>query len=269
MEPQVPGRMPRAGLLLLPLLLCFGPETVGSINPAALKKIVDHVNNNGGVNKQYAFATALPHATCSNPQDVATYLPMAQLADMRRKIGPFGALYNPPNGNIVAARPKTVITPRGNYTEHSEWRLLSGPNSLVAQLTARTYGQNSCLILFTFNSPCSSKCLREAGRSNIVNMTSAAFLAINNNFKAFVFQKIFDYDMKPEVTRQALLQAWHRCATCPCCAATTTAARTVLRWTPETTPAWLGRRRQWSGARNHVRLFVPLASLAAHALLHR
>ncbi|XP_039373696.1 uncharacterized protein LOC120393186 [Mauremys reevesii] len=210
MEPQVPGRMPRAGLLLLPLLLCFGPETVGSINPAALKKIVDHVNNNGGVNKQYAFATALPHATCSNPQDVATYLPMAQLADMRRKIGPFGALYNPPNGNIVAARPKTVITPRGNYTEHSEWRLLSGPNSLVAQLTARTYGQNSCLILFTFNSPCSSKCLREAGRSNIVNMTSAAFLAINNNFKAFVFQKIFDYDMKPEVTRQALLQAWHR-----------------------------------------------------------
>ncbi|KAG6922809.1 hypothetical protein G0U57_000970 [Chelydra serpentina] len=210
MEPQVLGWMPRAGLLLLPLLLCFGPETAGSINPAMLRKIVDHVHNNGGVNKQYAFAATLPHATCNNPQDVATYLPIRQLADMRNKIRPFGALYNPPSGNIVAARPREVITPSGKYTEHSEWRLLSGSNSLVAQLTARTYGRNSCLIFFTFNSPCSTKCLREAGRSNIVGMTSAAFSPINNNFKAFVFQKIFDYDLKPVVTRQALLDAWHR-----------------------------------------------------------
>ncbi|CAM4617325.1 unnamed protein product [Lepidochelys kempii] len=75
---------------------------------------------------------------------------------------------------------------------------------------ARTYGQNSCLILFTFNSPCSTKCLLEAGRSNIVGMTSAAFSAIDNNYKAFVFQKIFDYDLRPVVTRQDLLEAWHR-----------------------------------------------------------
>ncbi|CAM2110271.1 unnamed protein product [Caretta caretta] len=210
MEPQVQGQMPRAGLLLLPLLLCFGPETAGTIDLAALKKIVDHVNNNGGVNKQYAFAATLPHATCSDPQDVATYLPMTQLADMRKTIGLFGALYNPPSGNIVAARPKEVTTQSRKFTEHSEWRLLSGPNSLVAQLMARTYGQNSCLILFTFNSPCSTKCLREAGRSNIVQMTSAAFSAIDNNYKAFVFQKIFSYDLRPVVTRQDLLQAWHR-----------------------------------------------------------
>ncbi|XP_030401000.1 uncharacterized protein LOC115641765 [Gopherus evgoodei] len=242
MEPQVPGRMPRAGLLLLPLLLCFGAETAGSINQAALKKIVDHVNNNGGVNKQYAFATALPHGTCSNPQDVASYLPMAQLAAMRMKIGPFGALYNPSNGNIVAARPKAVITPRGNYTEHSEWRLLSGPNSLVAQLTARTYGQNSCLILFTFNSPCSTKCLHEAGPFNIVNMTSAAFLAINNNFKAFVFQKIFDYDMKPKVTRQALLDAWHRLRDVPLLRCDNNGCQDCAPVDPQNNPCLAGKR---------------------------
>ncbi|KAH1181172.1 hypothetical protein KIL84_002106 [Mauremys mutica] len=108
--------MPRAGLLLLPLLLCFRPETVRSINPAALSVIVDHVNCYGRVNKQYAFAATLPHITCSNPQNVATYLPMAQLADMRETIGLSDALYNPPSGNIVAARPKAVITPSRKYT---------------------------------------------------------------------------------------------------------------------------------------------------------
>ncbi|XP_044844237.1 uncharacterized protein LOC123349967 [Mauremys mutica] len=181
--------------------------SVSQNKPNTYDEVVALVESNGGVNSQYAFTTALPHGTCSNPQDVATYLHKHQLKAMREMIRPFGALYNPPSGNIVATRPKEVIKPRGKYTEHSEWHLLSSPNSLVAQLTARTYGQNSCLILFTFNSPCSTKYLREAGRSNIMGMTSAAFSAIDNNFKAFVFQKIFDYDMKPEVTRQALLQA--------------------------------------------------------------
>ncbi|CAM5173167.1 unnamed protein product [Eretmochelys imbricata] len=159
-----------------------------------------------GLTKQYAFAATLPHATCSNPQDVASYLPMSQLKVMRETFRPFGALYNPPLGNIEAARPKEVITPNRKYMEH---------NSLVAQLMARTYGQNSCLILFTFNSPCSTKCLREAGRSNIVGMTSAAFSAIDNNYKAFVFQKIFDYDLRRVVTRQDLLEAWHQLCDVP------------------------------------------------------
>ncbi|CAM5123200.1 unnamed protein product, partial [Natator depressus] len=215
MEPQVPGRMPRAGLLLLPLLLCFGTETIGSINPAVLRKIVDHVNNYGGVNSQYAFAVSLPRATCRKPKNIDKYLNRTQLGEMKDIILPFGALYNPPRGNIVAARPKDVNITTGKYTEHSEWRLLSGPNSLVAQLKARTYGNNSCLILFTFNSPCSTKCLREAGCSNIVGMTSAAFSAIDSNYKAFVFQKIFHHDLRPVVTRQNLLEAWHRLCDVP------------------------------------------------------
>ncbi|XP_043390387.1 uncharacterized protein LOC122463616 [Chelonia mydas] len=210
MEPQVPGWMPRAGLLLLPLLLCFGTETIGSIKPAVLRKIVDHVNNYGGVNSQYAFAVSLPRATCRKPKNIDKYLNRTQLGEMKDIILPFGALYNPPRGNIVAARPKDVNITTGKYTEHSEWRLLSGPNSLVDQLKARTYSNNGCLILFTFNSPCSTKCLREAGRSNIVGMTSAAFLAIDNNYKAFVFQKIFHHDLASNVTRQNLLEAWHQ-----------------------------------------------------------
>ncbi|XP_074873955.1 uncharacterized protein LOC142025235 [Carettochelys insculpta] len=214
MEPQVPGWKLRAGLLLLPLLLCFGPETTGSIDLDTLRVIVGYVNRYGGVDRQYAFATALPHDICSSSgtaKNIDQYVPRTQLSDMKGVLSQFGALYNPsrPPWNIVAARPKEVLTQRGKFTEHSEWRLLSGPQSPVAQLTARTFGQNSCLILFTFNSPCSTKCLRERGLYNIVNMTRTAFHPINNNFKAFVFQRIFDYDLTNNVTRGGLLKAWH------------------------------------------------------------
>ncbi|CAM4617316.1 unnamed protein product, partial [Lepidochelys olivacea] len=241
MEPQVPGWMPRAGLLLLPLLLCFRTETIGSINPAALRKIVDHVNNYSGINNQYAFAVSLPRATCRKPKNIDRYLNRTQLGEMKDIIRPFGALYNPPRGNIVAARPKEVTTQSRKFTEHSEWRLLSGPNSLVAQLMARTYGQNSCLILFTFNSPCSTKCLREAGRSNIVDMTSAAFSAIDNNYKAFVFQKIFDYDLRPVVTRQDLLEAWHRLRDVPLLRCNNNGCQDCAATDPENNPCLAGK----------------------------
>ncbi|CAM4702881.1 unnamed protein product [Caretta caretta] len=59
METLVPGRMPRAGLLLLTLLLCFGPETVRIINPAALREIVDHVDN--GAAREQAVGHAGGH----------------------------------------------------------------------------------------------------------------------------------------------------------------------------------------------------------------
>ncbi|XP_039374515.1 uncharacterized protein LOC120394320 [Mauremys reevesii] len=273
MEPQVLGRMPRAGLLLLlPLLLCFGPETAGSINRAALQKIVDHVDKYLRLGElQYAFVVSLPRELCDDPskqfnnmleeklpnktldamkqalrkngglynpkngniiaarprykkthsehsewlllhgdknsrnsQNLATYLPKRQLKEMRATIRPFDGLYS---GNIVAARPLNV---RGKYMEHSEWRLLSGPNSLVAQLKARTCKLNCCLILFTLNSPCTKVCLAQKGPFNIMQMTSNAFSDIAKDYKAFVFQRIFRNDTQSVVTRKELLEAWHR-----------------------------------------------------------
>ncbi|XP_065427435.1 uncharacterized protein LOC101945709 isoform X3 [Chrysemys picta bellii] len=237
---MVPGRMPRAGLLLLPLLLCFGPETAGSIKADALKVIVDHVNRYGGVNNQYAFAVSLPNATCRKPQNIKKYLPRTQLADMRKKIRPFGGLYNSSSGNIVAARPLNVSQ---KDTQHSEWRLLQGgQNSLVAQLTARTYRRDSCLILFTLSSPCSTKCLRENGSSNIVQMTSDAFSAINKEYKAFVFQRIFDYDMKPEVTRKDLLDAWHRLHDVPLLRCDNNGCQNCSSVDPQNNPCLAGKR---------------------------
>ncbi|TFJ97454.1 tapasin-related protein-like [Platysternon megacephalum] len=126
---------------------------------------------------------------------------------MKETIRPFDDLYNPPSRTILAARPLNVS---GKYTEHSEWRLLSGPNSHVAQLKARTCRPKCCLILFTLNLPCTNVCLAKNGPFNIMQMTSDAFSDIAKKYKAFVFQRIFVNDTWPVVTRKELLQAWHR-----------------------------------------------------------
>ncbi|CAM2110258.1 unnamed protein product [Caretta caretta] len=117
--------MPRAGLLLLTLLLCFGPETVRIINPAALREIVDHV------------------------------LPGNKLWDMQAAINEEGGLHDTDEGHIVAARMKHL----GRAGEHAERHLLQGnQNSPVQKLLAWTYNERSCLIFFTIHSPCAGMC---------------------------------------------------------------------------------------------------------------
>nr|XP_032648875.1 uncharacterized protein LOC116832306 [Chelonoidis abingdonii] len=213
MEPQVPGQMPRAGLLLLPLLFCFGPETAGSIDPATLKVIVDYVNQPLTLGEsQYAFIVSLPREKCNQPNNLQEQLPEAVLSAMNQALSRQGVPYAPDDSPIIAARPRR----RGAHWQHSEWRLLhGGQNSLVAKLKARTCRLNCCLILFTFNSPCTSMCLLVNGPYNIIGMTRDAFLDIDNNYKAFVFQRIFHNDTLPPMTRQNLLDAWHRLPAVP------------------------------------------------------
>ncbi|XP_065427643.1 uncharacterized protein LOC135976355 isoform X2 [Chrysemys picta bellii] len=205
METLVPGRMPRAGLLLLPLLLCFRPETVGSINTATLKQIVDHVNEYG-VKAQYSFAVSLGQAYCQDGSPRKGLPSKKDLENMKKALNQEDGLYDPDDGRIVAARVKYL---NAVAREHSEWRLLHSDQnrkSPVQKLLARTYGQNSCLIFFTLNSPCAGTCLRESGTYNIVDMVSDAFRPISKNYKAFVFQQIYPEGLMP----QDLLDAWHR-----------------------------------------------------------
>ncbi|CAM4617334.1 unnamed protein product, partial [Lepidochelys kempii] len=239
MEPQVLGWMPTAGLLLLPLLLCFGPETSTSINPAALRVIVDYVNQPLTLDgSQYAFVVSLPRETCNQPTNLQEQLPETALNAMNQALAKPIGQYTLNDWPIVAARPRH----RKTRWQHSEWRLLHrGKNSSVAQLKARTCRPNCCLILFTLNSPCTSMCLVENGPYNILSMTSDAFLDIDSNYKAFVFQRIFCNDTWPVVTRQELLEAWHQLHDVPLLRCENRTARTALRRTPKTTPAWLGR----------------------------
>ncbi|CAM5130770.1 unnamed protein product [Natator depressus] len=191
METLVPGRMPRAGFLLLPLLLCFGTETVESTKPAALREIVDHVDKDG-LAVEYAFAVSLEKATCENPSGLEQVLPRNKLQDMQAAIKQEGGLQDPDKGNIVAAWMK---------------------NSPVQKLLVRTYNERSCLIFFTIHSPCAGTCQLVKRPRNILQMVSDTFRPIDNNYKAFVFRQIYrqDRDLGPK----SLLEAWHRLPNVP------------------------------------------------------
>ncbi|CAM4671919.1 unnamed protein product [Lepidochelys olivacea] len=191
METLVPGRMPRAGLLLLPLLLCFGTETVESTKPTALREIVDHVDKDG-LAVEYAFAVSLEKATCENPSGLEQVLPRNKLQDMQEAIKQEGGLQDPDKGNIVAARMK---------------------NSPVQKLLVRTYNERSCLIFFTIHSPCAGTCQLVKRPHNILQMVSDTFRPIDHNYKAFVFRQIYrqDRDLGPK----SLLEAGHRLPNVP------------------------------------------------------
>ncbi|TFJ97450.1 hypothetical protein DR999_PMT20700 [Platysternon megacephalum] len=108
--------MPRAGLLLLPLLLCFGPETVGSIDPATLKAIVDHVSPHHLLPiVQYAASISLPQSVCKgpSPSELQKHLPMVKLQAMKSKLET-DLLYK--GNHVVAAKPDKS----GQRSLHSE-----------------------------------------------------------------------------------------------------------------------------------------------------
>nr|XP_023969588.1 uncharacterized protein LOC112061142 [Chrysemys picta bellii] len=254
METMVPGRMPRAGLLLLPLLLCFGPETARSINPDALRDIVDHVDKfRPDKDGQYAAAVSLPLEACNslNKEQLKEYLNETELKKMKDKLNS-KELFE--GQNVTAARPKFQ---KKNSTLHSEFLLLSPDQngvSPVSRLLDKTRGQktcpeshvpgkecgnncykkwspgqpcgwNRCLIFFTKNSPCLGTCLNDSSRFYIRNLMDGVFGAINNNFRALAFRQVYPPDKAQK--RKALWEAWqtiqnapmykcdnNRCASC-------------------------------------------------------
>ncbi|XP_044844273.1 scavenger receptor cysteine-rich domain-containing group B protein-like [Mauremys mutica] len=184
-------------------------ETVGSINPAALRETVDHVDKDG-LAVEYAFAVSLQKASCENPSGLEQVLRRNKLRDMQAAINPEGVLYDPDEGPIVAARMQRL----GRAGEHAEWRLLQGDrNSPVQKLLARTYNERSCLIFFTIRSPCAGTCLLVKRPHNILRMVSDTFRPIDHNYKAFVFWQIYRQDR--DLDSQSLLEAWHQLPNVP------------------------------------------------------
>ncbi|XP_050783582.1 uncharacterized protein LOC127036589 [Gopherus flavomarginatus] len=242
METMVPGRMPRVGILLLSLLLCFGPETTRSINPDALKVIVNYVDSfRPDSNNQYAAAVSLPQAACNllEEQQLREYLSEEELKEMKAKLNS-KELFE--GQNIVAARPKFQ---KKKPTLHSEFLLLSPDQngiSPISRLLDKTRDQrtcpethvpgkecgnncyqkwspdqpcgwNSCLIFFTKYSPCLGTCLNSSNCLYIRDLMDGVFGAINNNFRALAFRQVYPQDMAQK--QKALWEAWQTIQNAP------------------------------------------------------
>ncbi|CAM4617424.1 unnamed protein product [Lepidochelys olivacea] len=226
METLVPGRIPRTGLLLLSLLLCFRPETAGSINPDVLKAIVDYVHEYHPVTApiptiQYAVAISLPWSVCegTSPHDLQKHLPVTELQAMKSKLEE-DFLYE--GDHIVAAKPNK----KDNRSLHSEWLMLSldqNEVSPVSRLLDKSRGQlkcqvtraleewfgsnrytrwflnnpcgwNGCFIFFTYFAPCLGTCLNLKDDHHIQELMDGIFGAINEDRRALAFKEVFQQD---------------------------------------------------------------------------
>ncbi|XP_039374592.1 uncharacterized protein LOC120394428 [Mauremys reevesii] len=223
MKTMVPGWMPKARLLLLPLLLCFGPETTGSINPDALKTIVDYVHQYRPPPPivQYAVAISLPQSVCqgTNLKKLQKHLPVTELQMMQSTLKT-DHLYE--GNHTVAAKPNKS----DNHSLHSEWlmfRLDQNNVSSVSRLLDKARGQNKCcvtqalaewfgsnrytkwflnnpcgwnrcFVFFTYFAPCLGTCLSLKDDHRIQQLMDGIFGAIDEDRRALAFKEVFGQD---------------------------------------------------------------------------
>ncbi|XP_038607959.1 uncharacterized protein LOC119932905 [Tachyglossus aculeatus] len=192
-EMQVLLARPLAALLTLSLLY-LGPVSAQGVNINVLLQIVNRLRQ-FGIQQQYAAAISLPRATCTpdGVKDLNKILTNEELTQMNNVIKTFGNIYE--GKNVVAARARTNIEDK---TDHAEWRLLAPPGkgqeSVVQRLLTKTYKEESCLVFFTLNSPCVTKCVKR-GTYDISPYVLGLFQYVSLR-GAFVFQDIFGPDQK-------------------------------------------------------------------------
>ncbi|XP_065427253.1 uncharacterized protein LOC135976271 [Chrysemys picta bellii] len=242
METLMPGRMPRAGLLLLPLLLCFGPETARSIDQVALKAIVDHVHQYRPVTApaptdQYAVAISLPQSMCNgiSPSELNEHLPVSELQAMKSKLET-DLLYE--GDHVVAAAKPNKHAESGTQYLHSEWlmfhldqngvspvsRLLDksrdqtkcqetrafeesyGNNRYPRSFLNNPCGWNRCFVFFTYYSPCLGTCLSLKDDHRIQDLMDGIFSAIDSDHRALAFKEVFKKDRS--LGKQIVWNSW-------------------------------------------------------------
>lgn len=130
---------------------------------------------------QFSMALKLTQSDCGNgTTESLSDVDFKAVRDVMAK----GEIYN--KGPITAAIPLRKFSKDGNpYTEHSERRVL------ISTATDRV----QCLIFYTYNSPCTERCLGTDLDLNISAIVREKFQHISEGYKAFVFSTIYHKDL--------------------------------------------------------------------------
>ncbi|XDV32783.1 hypothetical protein PO909_003506 [Leuciscus waleckii] len=163
--------------ILLLCLLHFSTCAVGQdVNPEVLKSIVQRFQSSLASLGQYTVAFRVERNICLEDSD----FPDQNLLDQVRQIIQNNGVYL--SNNLIAAKADK------DSHQHSEYRLKDHLSSIVNSYVGNI---DKCVVYFTFNSPCLSKCLSD-GRYNI--KASLRRLQRYNGIKAFAFQNIFAWE---------------------------------------------------------------------------
>lgn len=137
------------------------------------------------LNDEYSFLITTTPAVCSNRNNFQNTLG-AQLDYINNFLVTLNVRQVIQTANIIAARP--------NDDTHAERWVLHNNINAIRQ---RTQNSNTCVLFFTYFTPCLARCASPDTEQSIINtfQTNQLFNNINANLKAFVFYTIYQPDM--------------------------------------------------------------------------
>ncbi|XP_065138283.1 uncharacterized protein [Paramisgurnus dabryanus] len=187
------------------ILVCLLQLSVQvDVNPAVLAKIIQYFDKNVQPKSgaQYAIAISLSKEQCTDETfSIKTVFSKEEAKIVKDTINCDSQICElfTDSINVIAARPDLK-----NPNDHSEYRLLYNknngfPDSPMDKLL-RNANENSCVVFYTFNSPCVERCID--GNKNILEGLSNWKNKQKEGVNVFVFRNIWHIDLKEDLTQK-------------------------------------------------------------------
>ncbi|XP_050958830.1 uncharacterized protein LOC127160213 isoform X2 [Labeo rohita] len=211
--------VPLRGLVIFLCLLHLCVQGIQDVNTVCLAKMTQYFydkvqpKTKEGADAQYALSIYLPPAYCVDSKtEIKNKFDNDDAAQVKALLnkGAKCVLCTEPK-NVIASRP--VLIDKKN-TEHSEHVLLYPVGkSPMDKLLAKTREKDSCVVFYSYNSPCVKTCLQSA--DNILEGLRNWINKRKGKMNAFVFQEIWqkdiDEDLETEFKKIDAIVPLYRC----------------------------------------------------------
>uniref|UniRef100_A0A672KEP7 Uncharacterized protein n=1 Tax=Sinocyclocheilus grahami TaxID=75366 RepID=A0A672KEP7_SINGR len=185
--------------VLIVLLYLGVQSTERDVKPGALANISNvQPKTKMQIDAQYAIAISVQRAQCTDVHaDIQNVFSNKDAKHVKDELSKGQkCLLCTDSRNVIAARPNRTTK------EHSEHVLLYPLGESPMDKLLEQADQNSCVVFYSYNSPCVKKCIR--GEDNILNGLSNWINTRKNGMNAFVFNEIWQKDKKKNLAEEFL-----------------------------------------------------------------
>lgn len=145
-------------------------------------------------NAQYAIAIRVPLELCINGQfDIETVLSRAEAKWIKDMLNNGKKCLNCTSSNAIATRPDLKTK------KHAENVLLYPPGNSPMDKLLEKADENSCIVFYSYNSPCMKTCMNSMSEDNILEGLSNWINKSKAGMNVFVFEKTWQKDSKKDV----------------------------------------------------------------------
>nr|XP_055053427.1 uncharacterized protein LOC129438633 [Misgurnus anguillicaudatus] len=174
------------------------PDKMITVLAKLIQYFDENVQPKTKLDVQYSIAILLSKEQCTDENfSIETVLSRANAEKVKKTITDGQIFTELPN--VIAARPDPQ-----NSKNHSEYRLLynnnnSFPDSPMDKLL-KNAKENSCVIFYTYNSPCVKKCIN--GKKNILEGLSNWKNKHECGINVFVYRKVWHKDINKNFSKE-------------------------------------------------------------------